>query len=100
MNPQAVSIEFEISRLAAGTALRRLRKKGCVTVTGATNSIRYTATDVKPEDMRGTAPNTVAALLHYCRKRVRHDKRKFHPYHNPTHPLDRAIGLKRNRREY
>jgi predicted transcriptional regulator len=59
---KGVCYALNIDSHAASTALRRLLKKGCVTAEGATRNRYYTATDKRPEDMRGTAVGTLAVL--------------------------------------
>ena len=54
--------QFDYSLLRMGGVMRRLRDKGSVQTHGVNNQTRYTATDVKPEDFRGTAPGTLAVL--------------------------------------
>jgi len=95
-----VADAFEISRDSAGTALRRLCNKGSATVEGGTCNVRYTATDQKPEDMRGLAPGSVKVFVKVAKDRRNPNKRRYHPTYEPTHALERAIGLKRNRRVY
>jgi hypothetical protein len=95
-----VAVAFEVDRTVAGCALRRLCKKGSATVEGATVNIRYTATDIKPEDMRGLAPGSVGAFTKAAQARRNPNKRRYHPMYEPTHALEKAIGLRRNRRTY
>lgn len=61
-SPRRLAERMDLDALAAGTALRRLVAKGCATRTGATHSLRYWATETRPEDWRGTTPGSLRAL--------------------------------------
>ena len=57
-----IAQEFHYSMLRMGGVLRRLRLKGSIIVHGGNNTTRYSATDVRPDDLRGTAPGTMEVL--------------------------------------
>lgn len=60
-------------------AVRRLRAKGCVVAKGRTSGIAYHATETRPEDLRGSAPGSVAAIVasakaRSAKRRTRHTR--------------------------
>lgn len=67
--PRAVCRAFKIKRYSASKCLQKLMAKGCVTRVGYGSKLTYTATAVKPEDMRGTAVNSVRTMQRYAEAR-------------------------------
>ena len=68
--PKDVMVHFGIDKPSASHCLRRLVWKGSATSTGKTHAIKYVATEVRPEDMRGTALNTLRVLQKYTAART------------------------------
>lgn len=63
VNTTALYEHFGQSRSSIRGTCLRLRRKGCIVAHGATNrSVAYTATRVAPDDLRGLAVGSIAAL--------------------------------------
>lgn len=62
MSPKQVTAALELDRLAASTSLRRLVRKGSATAIGTTGDRRYFPTDLRPDDWRGAAAESLANL--------------------------------------
>lgn len=60
---------FKVKRYSISKCLQKLQVKGCVTRTGYAAKLLYTATTIKPEDMRGTAVNSVRTMQRYAQAR-------------------------------
>ena len=60
--PRELAEALDLHPKLASHALRALLKRGSAKRTGHTNSVRYTATNQRPTDLRGTAPATLRNL--------------------------------------
>jgi len=57
--PREVAVALTLHPKLASLALCTLRRRGSAKCTGRTNAVRYTATNLRPSDLRGTAPSTL-----------------------------------------
>lgn len=61
--PRAIRAHFGTTKSAASNVLCCLTRKGCVERTGHAQALRYVATDLRPDDLRGTAAGSLKPLL-------------------------------------
>lgn len=62
---------FDLNRRAASSCCRRLVAKGSAVRHGNTVNVTYQPTDICPDDMRGTAINTLRVLQRYSKAKTK-----------------------------